>query len=125
MKKVTEFNKTTLKDFRTELDDVLAKYGKKIGVELTAGGIRYGTNSVTVKVEGLLVGAQSPEAAAVAMFTTFKENDIIKVAQLGEVKIVGYNRRARKYPYVVETLKGARYKLSETQVANRLSLVSA
>lgn len=125
MKKVAEFNKATLKDFRTELDAVLEKFGKKIGVELSAGGIRYGTNSVTVKVEGLLVGSQSKEVAAIDMFTTFKENDIIKVAQLGEVKIVGYKPRNRKYPYIVETVKGGkRYKLSETQVANRLSLVN-
>ncbi len=126
MKKVKEFNKTTLDQFRTELDAVLEKFGEKIGVELTSGGIRFQKENCTIKLEAVIVGKDSREVKALAFYSKFKENDIIKVKQLGEIYIKGYNRKARKYPYMVETVKGGkRYKMSEAQVAARLSVVAA
>jgi hypothetical protein len=125
MNNVKEFDKKTVTTFRQELDYVLKKFGKTSGLEIKAGNITYSASTVTVKVEGKVKGSQSREGQAVDMFTIFKFNDIIKVAQLGEVKIVGYKTRSPKYPYIVETVNsGTRYKLSESQVANRLSVTS-
>jgi hypothetical protein len=123
MKKIKEFNKSNLKDFRNELDALLKKYEAKSGVELKSKGIKYGSNTITVSVEGKIVGSQSTVAKALELFTKFKENDIIRIAQLGEVKVVGYKQRNRKYPYLVQTMDGKQYKLSDTQVENRMEIV--
>jgi len=123
MKKVTQINKNVLKDVRAELEAVLSKFEKK-GLKFELGTMRYGEKSFSVKLEALVAGSQSKVAAALEAFTTFKENDIIKIKQLGEVKLVGFNRRAKKYPYMVEVVSsGKPYKLSESHVANRISVV--
>ncbi len=123
MKKIKEFNKSNLIDFRNELDALLKKYEAKSGVELKSKGIKYGSNTITVSVEGKIVGSQSKEAQALELFTKFKENDIIRIAQLGKVKVVGYKQRNRKYPYIVQTMDGKQYKLSDTQVEKRMEIV--
>lgn len=123
MKKIKEFNKGTLAEFRTELNALLEKFEKKSGVELQSKGIKYRSNTITVSVEGKIVGSQSLEAQALELFTKFKENDIIKVPQLGEVKVVGYKTKNRKYPFIVEANNGSRYKLTENQIENRIRIV--
>ena len=119
MKKIKEFNKATLVEFRNELNDLLAKYEKKSVVELQSKGIRYTSNTITVSVEGKLTGTQSKDVKALELFTKFKENDIIDINQLGKVKVVGYNVKAKKYPYIVEATNGKQYKLSHNQVEAR------
>ena len=124
MKKIKEFNKATLKEFRTELDALLEKFEKKSGVELKAAGIKYGSNTITVGVEGKITGTLSKEAQALELFTKFKEGDIIKIDQLGEVKLVGFKSKNRKYPFIVEAINtGKRYKLSQTHIDNRVGIV--
>jgi len=122
MKKIKEFNKATLNEFRTELDALLEKFEKKSGVELKSKAIRYGSNTITVKVEGKIVGTKSKYAQALEMLTNFEENDVIRINQLGEVKIIGYNTRGRKYPFIVQAKDGKQYKLSQFQVDARLNI---
>ena len=124
MKKITQFDKGTLKDFRTELDILLKKYEKKCGVELKSGGIRYTSNTVTVKVEGKVEGTLTDEAKTLELFSDFKFGDRIRIDQLGEVKLVGYKTRSRKYPFIVEAVHtGKRYKLSQSHIDNRVNIV--
>lgn len=121
MKNIKEFDQANLKALRTELDVVLAKFKKKSGVEFTLGKIKYSSNTVTLTVEGKIVGTQSSEAKMLEVFTKFKENDIIRLAALGECKVVGFKSKNKKYPYIVETLHTAkRYKLSESQIDARV-----
>lgn len=122
MKKIKEFNKATLKDFRNELNALLVKYEKKCGVELKSKGIKYSSNTITVSVEGKVVGTQSKEAKALELFTKFKEGDIINVRGLGKSKLVGYKARNRKYPFIVE-FSGKQYKLSQSQIDTRAEIV--
>ncbi len=124
MKNIKEFDQKTLKVLRTELDAVLAKFEKKSGVEIKLGKIKYSSNTISLAIEGKIVGSQSIEAQKLELFTKFKENDIIRLANLGECKVVGFKSKNRKYPYIVETLHTAkRYKLSESQIEARVNIV--
>lgn len=115
MKKIKEFNKANLKEFRTELDALLKKYEKKSGIELKSKKITYGSNTISIKVEGKIVGTQSKESQALELFTKFKEGDIVDIIGLGKVKLVGYKTRNRKYPFLGE-FNGKTYKLSEAHI---------
>ena len=37
--------------------------------------------------------------------------------------MIGFNTRAKKYPYEVKAINGKEYKLSETQVNARIAIV--
>jgi hypothetical protein len=124
MRKIKQLDTQSLKALRLELDTVLEKFSKKSGVEIKTGGIRYTSNTATIKLEAKVAGSKSKDASALEFFTKFKENDQINIKQLGQVKVVGYNTKAKKYPYVVESIKNnKRYKLSENQIEARLNIV--
>jgi hypothetical protein len=124
MNKIKQFDKATLKSLRSELDAVLAKFEKKVGVEIKSGGIKFSSTTCTITLEAKVAGAQDKTVAALELLTEFKENDIIRINNLGEVKLVGFKTKNRKYPYIVETVHtGKRYKLSEKQIIDRISIV--
>lgn len=122
MKKVKEFNKANLKEFREELKELFKKYEKKSGIELNAEKIRYTSNTVSINIEGKIVGTQSLEAQALELFTKFKEGDFVNLRGLGRSKVVGYVSRNRKYPFIVEA-NGKTYKVSDKQIDARLNIV--
>ena len=124
MKKIKEFDNKTIKQFRTEMDAVFAKFAKSSGVEVSMGGIKYTSNTLSFKADVKVVGSKSKDAQTLELFTKFKENDIIRIDRLGEVKLVGYKTKNRKYPFIVETVHtGKRYKLSDSQVEARVNVV--
>jgi glycerophosphoryl diester phosphodiesterase len=123
MKKVNgDFNKQSLTALRNELDAVLAKYEKKINVKLETGSIKFSGSEATIKIEAKVVGGVTKNQQAL-IFTKFKFGDVIRDAKLGELKMIGFNTRAKKYPYEVKAINGKEYKLSETQVNARIAIV--
>jgi len=123
MRKVTRINKTVLREMRTELEAVLSKFEKK-GIKFDIGNMRYTEKSFTVKLEALVDGAASKIESALEAYTKFKVGDIIRIAQLGEVKLTGYKTKNRKYPYIVETVHtGHSYKLSQAHIDTRVDIV--
>lgn len=53
--------KQLLKELRAEVNAALAPLGAKYGITLTAGNATYLTESFTIKLEGSVIGAASPE----------------------------------------------------------------
>ena len=124
MKKIKEFNKTSLTQFRAEMAAVFAKFEKSSGVEVSMDSVRYSSNTLSFNAKAKLVGTKSAEAQALEMLTKFKENDVIRIGKLGEVKLVGYKTKNRRYPFIVETVHtGKRYKLSDSQVEARVNVI--
>jgi|GEM_PF-4401441 hypothetical protein len=124
MKKINEFNKGNLKEFRHELDAVLTKFGVKVGLDIRSEKINYNDSTATITIDAKLHGSQSREAMELELYSDFKENDIIRIKQLGEVRFVGYKTKNRKYPFIVETVHtGNRYKLSQQHVNARVNIV--
>jgi len=123
MKQYNEFNKETLTKLRKQLETDLAKY-KAFGLDFKVDRIKYSSTTATITIESKLKGSKSKEVQALEFYSDFKEGDIIKIDQLGEVKLVGFKSKNRKYPFIVEAINtGKRYKLSQTHIDNRVGIV--
>jgi hypothetical protein len=122
---MTTLSKPAVANLRKELEAALALVAAKTGVDFTVGIIRYDATTARCKIEGVARGATgasapvSPKEAALGRYkyilgNAFDENKIYVVPSLGRVKVVGYNAKAHKYPFIVEQTWGAKkkYKLS-------------
>jgi hypothetical protein len=125
-----------VKNARKELDVALKDIAKKTGIDFTVGRITYDSTGMRCKIEGTLRGAVgTPKSAPADKYLVellkLKEYDVFllpknfehtksyKDAGLGLVKIVGYNRRAHAYPFIVQSLKNAKkYKFTNESVSN-------
>lgn len=121
--------KDDIKAARKELEAALLAVQKKTGISFNVGIIRFDATSMRCKIEGNVVSAGAsavvkvdPKAAALAKVArrtfgaNFDETKSYKSPSLGTVKIVGYNARAIKYPFIVQTTAGKRYKLQTLAV---------
>ena len=122
MFKAVQFTKSNLDDLRKDLDTLLSKYSKEAGIHFNIGSIRFSEREANLKLTASLpsTGGMFTSAEEEA-FDMFSRIDSISVGlhevgssrTLGNVKMVGYKSRNRKYPYIVEQVStGSRYKLS-------------
>ena len=108
---------------RVEINKALATIAAKTGMDFTIGNIRYDATGIRTKLIGTVRGAgglpktavADPKLVALTKATWLLPNvDISKkyrATSLGVFKFVGYNRAAKKYPFIVETVFGKRYKI--------------
>jgi len=112
-----------------EVEAALAKIAAKHNVELKRGNIRY--SSSDMKFTGLrFVEATDSglDPKLVSAFNFYSELHGIKQEALdtwfkgdrGEMKIVGYNRRARKNPFMLVDKQGKQYKAPVNFIKNLL-----
>jgi len=130
--KAVNFTRTNLDDLRGDLNAVLEKYGKQAGIEFNIGNISYNDHKADIKIEAMLPDDNeefvTEEGRAYNVYAkmdgiTIPLNAIVRSSSLGRVKMVGYKRRNRKYPYIVEQVStGTRYKLDSKSI-NALSRV--
>jgi hypothetical protein len=96
---------------------------------LIQGNTRFSADSFTTKVEGKLLGAPSKSEERQDNFTrslkfgawelgTDFEFHNFQHPSLGVIRVTGYNPRGKKYRFIVTTVKGAQYKMSEDQIKN-------
>lgn len=120
--KIEQFDNNTLKVIRTKLDIKLQELSEELGITIESKNFSYSANEVSMKLEANINGAMTKEMEAVKMFSKMEvgiELDfghLFMAGNLGEVKLVAYKTRSRKYPWVVENSKGSRYKLSSAQL---------
>lgn len=124
---MTVLTKPAVANLRKELEAALAAVAAKTGVDFTVGIIRFDATSARCKIEGIVRGATgatapvTPKAAALGRYAyllgnTFDENKEYRAPTLGVVKVVGYNAKAHKYPFIVQTRGGKRYKYTTMSV---------
>ena len=122
MFKAVQFTKSNLNDLRSDLDKVLSKYSNEAGIHCNVGSIRFGEREANIKLTVSLPSTNGMfTSAEEEAFNMFSRVDSISVglhevgssSSLGNVKMVGYKSRNRKYPYIVEQVStGSRYKIS-------------
>lgn len=123
---------------RKELEAALKEVAKKTGIDFTVGRIKYDATGLRCTVEGVQRGAAGTSKTEVAnphliellkmksilAFSLPKDFDHTKTyknARLGLVKVVGYNRRAHAYPFIVQSLKDSKkYKFAAVSVRGML-----
>jgi len=111
------FNKAQLKSIRSQLESQFNKMDLT-GMEIKLGNCTYSDGTATFK---LVLQKDDHETPSQMMLTIQAEKygiDVNKVAfaQSKEMRLVGYNTRAKKMPWQVSAADGSRYKMTTLQV---------
>jgi hypothetical protein len=101
------FNKKNLQVLRQELEAVLVNAGIE-GISLDLGNGRFNEAEVTFKMSAKVKGLDTPED----QFLKARLASLGCVMQKGSKKLVGYNSRSYKYPFIYEE-NGKRFKAAE------------
>ena len=119
MKKIKQFDKKSVNELRKEMQVLFDAYGVKGNIALHAGNITYGEAECTIKVVAKIAGAMTRDQKAIAMFTDYAYGDLLSIRGfVGKVKLVAYKTQSPKYPYIVETIDGKRFKLEPKALKN-------
>ena len=108
-----QFDKSTLKALRAEMQEVLNKYAVSANLDVEVGNMSYSDAEVTIKVGAKIKGA-------VTMTDRILEGQVerygLKMVNASGDTITGYNTRAGKYPFQYTCgTTGKRYKCSTVQ----------
>jgi hypothetical protein len=117
---------------RVDLAAAFATVAAKHGVDFGLGTIRFGADTMSGKLTGTVRGAGGTSTtvptdlkalALMGMGRRILGNQFSDTAKyhslsLGTVRIVGYNSRAKAYPFIVQTTGGKRYKITSTAATN-------
>lgn len=118
--------KANIKSIRNDLDSALAEVGKKYGLVISTGNIRYSATELRTKLTAAVVSGDSKvvsispkDAVMEADFNRNKSRWGLNNVNVGQTvmyggtayKLIGSKASRPKYPLVVEGVRGGRYKL--------------
>jgi len=112
------FDKAHLKLIRTSMQEALDSAGIK-DVTIKVGNCSYNGGEATYKIQVLLDGAETQEQNALSQMAGYFNLDTTKIAEIQghKVSLYGYNSKARKMPWQVQSLDGKdKWKLTDEQV---------
>jgi hypothetical protein len=123
---MTALTKSTVAQIRNDLDAALKAVAAKHGVDFSIGTIRFSADQMGCRVTGVARGAAGTSATAAVkpeqlalkkkaylLGSAFDDTKTYRSPSLGTVKVVGYNGRAKKYPYIVlQVGTNKRYKIT-------------
>jgi hypothetical protein len=132
---MTVLTKAQVSAIRADLNTAFAVVAKKHGMDFSLGTIRFGTDTMSGKLTGVsrsAVGATGPGPVDLKALALVKNGKFLlgqsfidtakyRSQSLGAVKFVGYNSRARAYPFVVMTSGGKRYKISSASAKSMVN----
>lgn len=119
MAKFEKFQKSNLKALRREMQELLDKYGVDSNLEFEVGNMSFSDSEVNIKVSAKVKGAQT--MADVMLITRAQVLGLsLEKNGYGE-KLVGYNSRAYKMPFIYETKNGKRFKCDERSAKLRFA----
>ena len=114
MTKFSKFDKATLKALRSEMDEVLSKYGVKANLDIEVGSMRFSDAEVEIKVKAKVKGAVT--MTDTMLISAAKSLGITKFKNTKGDELVKYNSRSYKYPFVYKNaIDGKMYKCDERQ----------
>jgi hypothetical protein len=114
MNQFIAFDKNACRRLRDEMQAVLNKYAAETGIEITVGGMKFTSENVTIKVEAKKPGAKSQRDQRLDSALALNAHmDKLSLDEIRGKRLVGYNSRAYKMPYIyLEVATGKRYKCS-------------
>ncbi len=119
---ITKFDKPTLRTLRTELEDALAATAQRLGIEIKVGNASFTDSNVTFKLNLSVRGedgtVKSKTRVALERFYPQYVDKVITLRGRGgpeQGKVVGYNNKAHKYPFLVQTATGT-FKVDEERL---------
>lgn len=132
---MTALTKTQVSAIRADLATAFGLIAKKHGVDFSLGTIRFNAESMRGTLSGVVRGAAGTsvttpvDTKALALAKTgkrllgasFDATAKYRSQSLGVVSFVGYNSRARAYPFVVVTSTGKRYKIGSNAATSMVT----
>jgi ribosome-associated translation inhibitor RaiA len=121
--KISSFDRTTVKNLRSDIDKALATISKKYGIEISAGNASFTSSNVTYKVQAAVKAAggvtMTKEASDFNLYASinlsgFKLGQTISL-QGKEYTIAGWKVRAQRNPVIV-TRDGKSYRVSTEMI---------
>ncbi len=127
--KYDSLNKSSAKEIRQLLNDVLTPVLKEHNLELAQGNLTYCEDYIrfagfTIKV----IGSKSEEMRALEDYNSYtfgKKIDTEKVATISgkRCKVVGFKSRSPKYPFIIQLVdSGKQAKISEALAESKFGI---
>ena len=114
--KVERFDREVVRRLNEELKARLASYGAEVGLTVLVDGIKFHATEAKVRLT-MKVGTDQSEIERAewereCIFVGMKRTDLGRscTVQGKQLKIVGVQRRSRKYPIIVQDQTGKRFK---------------
>ena len=113
---ITKFDRAALRMLSTEIDAALAELAAKHGISLHIANGTYFDDTMTFKLKGAVLDtdgvAADPTRIALEKYYPQYVDKAVSLGRKLRGTVVGYNSRAKKYPFLVKTPKGT-YKVAE------------
>lgn len=132
---MTAITKDLLKQLRVDMNAALLAVAQKHGVSISTGNASFNAEQATFKVDILQSGTTSQDAhmdkmasaLALAKFYYPNVDAAATYSFRGEkFKIVGYNTRAKGFPFIIECLSnGKNFKAAAADMGTRYQVVPA
>lgn len=119
MAQINSFDRRNLKVLRVELDAAIAAIGSKYGIAIKTGNARFNSDNVTFKLEASVISNGQVKNKGVIALERFFPQYVGKLVTLSggkKGKVIEYHSRKHKFPFIVETVSGKRYKVPEYSV---------
>jgi len=122
-----QFDRTTLKVLRKEINSALSAVCETHGITITLGNISFSNNEASIKMKANIEGAPTKEESMYSSYALITDlpplHSVVKLFDGKEYKIIGWNTKARKYPIkAMEIHTGKVFKMRESQIKNALEV---
>ena len=118
-----KLDKKILREIRAQLETDFLEYQKTTntvldGVELSLGNCSFNQDNATFKLNVKVKGSKSEELKSLEFFANLYNLDLTKIGEYDgkRFSLVGYNGKARTYPFIMQDLAtGSNFKCSESE----------
>lgn len=121
-----KLDKKTLREIRAQLEIAFENINNFTdlsstvlnGIELSLGNCSFNEDNATFKLNVKVAGSKSEELKSLEFFANLYNLDLSKIAASNSKRfsLVGYNGKARTYPFIMQDLgTGSKYKCSESE----------
>jgi len=113
-----KITQSTLRNFRQDFKTTVTELEEKYGVSIALGNITFDSDGFRCKLSAGAVNTKKIEAVKSGIIEKLVGESIVLKGT--KYKVIEYKSNRPKYQYVIENLRGTRYKVTRQQVVNNL-----
>ena len=121
---ISKFDRKTCMALREEIQTILSRYGNTKGVTFHVGNMKFGDESVDIKIEAKVEGGSTmKEQKLMANLLQFARHDGLSMAIVDNKQLIGYSTQAHKMPYIYrDIITGKLYKCNKDMARRRFGV---